>query len=100
MKENEDNDQGVAYERSEKKSVIVCEHLVALPELPCCKRIDDPNPDCPWDSGITYLCVSCIKEAYTARNMDLFHERLKISCEDHYRSDAMTVLRTHDARTK
>jgi hypothetical protein len=80
-----------------RKLVCVCEHLFALPELPCFKAINDPLPDCPWDAGITYHCVSCVEEACTTGNMDLLHERLKTMCEDHYRSDAMMVMHTVDA---
>lgn len=100
MKENEyDEGRASAHERSEKRFVIVCEHLFALPELPCGKVLYDPAPGCTLDSGITYLCLRCVEDAYAGK-MELLGERLKTMCEEHYSSDAMTVMHTHDARTR
>jgi hypothetical protein len=78
------------------KLVCVCEHLLALPELPCFKAINDPV--CPLDTGIIYLCVSCEEERSATGNMDVLLERLKLICASH--CDAMTVTHTVDARTK
>lgn len=74
-----------------KKFVIVCKHLVRLPELPCVEELSDAIT--PQDSGRAYLCVPCATRP-TELDPD---EDLAVVCECH--CDAMTITHTVDNRT-